>query len=377
MTEGFLKLLNRSLCAGWLVLAVLVLRLVLKKAPKWIRCLLWAMVAVRLICPFSFESVLSLIPSAETVPREIIYAAVPAIDSGVKSIDHVVNATVMNILIPEPAASVNPIQIWLAVGAWVWLAGIAAMVIYALVSYVRVCRKSAPSVNLGNGVYLCDYISSPFILGIMRPKIYLPSTLTSGEADHVLAHERAHLKRRDHWWKPLGYLLLTVYWFHPLMWVAYWLLCRDIELACDERVIRDMDVSGKKAYSETLLNCSLQKHTIAACPLAFGEAGVKERVKTVLNYKKPAFWVLVVAIAVCAVTAVCFLTDPIQEESGQSSNVLATVPVDTQWEEDALQAAVEESLNELRNMGEDTTASIVVLDPSGNILAMASTGETN
>ena len=314
MDMTFLKMLNMSISASWLVLAVLALRILLKKSPKWIHVALWALVAVRLICPFSIESVLSLIPSSQTVPQEILYAQEPAIDSGVEILDNAVNSSVMAGMTPEPGASVNPIQIHLFLAEIVWYLGMAVMLAWSAISYFRLKRKVAPSIDLGDGVFICDYIDTPFILGIVKPKIYLPSAMEPDSASHVLAHERAHIARKDHWWKPFGYLLLTVYWFNPLLWLAYILLCRDIELACDEKVIRDMEIPQKKAYSEALLRCSVSRRHVAACPLAFGEVGVKERVKTVLNYKKPAFWIVLVALLALVVTAVCFLTDPVKKE---------------------------------------------------------------
>ena len=315
MDTAFIKVLNMSISASWLVLAVLALRFALKKSPKWISVALWALVAVRLICPVSIESALSLIPSRETIPETIIYAQSPAIDSGVDVIDRVVNDSVMESLMPMPGASVNPIQIHLFLQEIVWCLGMGVMLLWALISYLRLKKKVAASIDVGNRVYICDYIHTPFILGMINPRIYLPSDLEADSASYVLAHERSHIARKDHWWKPFGYLLLAVHWFNPVLWLAYILLCRDIELACDEKVIRDMDAPRKKAYSEALLNCSVNRRMIAACPLAFGEVGVKERVKTVLNYKKPAFWIIVFAVAVLIFTAVCFLTDPVKEET--------------------------------------------------------------
>ena len=321
MDKIFLKVLNMSISASWLVLVVLALRLLLKKAPRWIHVALWALVAVRLICPVSIESAFSLIPSTQTVPEEIIYT---------EPVQQSQNATLK---IVEPRTNVDSVDVELdtTVGVaqtrhfqWtlLWPAGMAAMVLYAAASYLRVKKKVSACVYLDNGVCICDYIDTPFILGIVRPRIYLPSSMEPGSAAHVLAHERAHIARKDHWWKPLGYGLLTVYWFNPVLWLAYVVLCRDIELACDERVIRDMQMPEKKAYSEALLNCSVNRRTIAACPLAFGEVGVKERVKTVLNYKKPAFWIVLTAVTALIVTAVCFLTDPVERFDQKAADCL-------------------------------------------------------
>ena len=311
MSGIFLKLLNLSISASWLVLVVLALRLVLKRAPKWVNVLLWGMVALRLMLPFSIESALSLIPSAETVSPEVVrFDPAPTITSGVKFIDNAVNPSLSESFAAAPLASVNPLYVWTYLAGWVWLIGLAAMLAYALVSYLRLRRRVSASIPLRENIYVCDEVPSPFILGIVHPRIYLPSALDEAQRGSVLSHERAHLARRDHWWKPLGFALLAVYWFNPLLWLAYTLLCRDIELACDERVLRGMDAGQIKDYSSALLACSVPRRMIAACPLAFGEVGVGARVKNALRYKKPAFWVVAASVAVCVVVAVCFLTNP-------------------------------------------------------------------
>ena len=311
MSVIFLKLLNLSISASWLVLVVLVLRLVLKRAPKWVDVLLWGMVALRLMLPFSIESALSLIPSAETLSPEVVqFDPAPTITSGVELIDNAVNPSLSESFAAAPLASVNPLYVWTYLAGWVWLIGLAAMLLYALVSYLRLRRRVSASIPLRENIYVCDEVPSPFILGILRPRIYLPSALDEAQRGSVLSHERAHLARRDHWWKPLGFALLAVYWFNPLLWLAYTLLCRDIELACDERVLRGMDAGQVKDYSSALLACSVPRRMLAACPLAFGEVGVGARVKNALRYKKPAFWVVAASVAVCVVVAVCFLTNP-------------------------------------------------------------------
>ena len=311
MAAVFLKLLNLSISASWLVLAVLVLRLVSKRSPKWVNVLLWGIVALRLVLPFSIESALSLIPSAETVsPAAVQFDPAPTITSGVSIIDNAVNPSLSEHFAAVPTASVNPLYVWTEIAGWVWLIGLGAMLLYALVSYLRLRRRVSVSLPVQDHIYLCDAISSPFILGVVKPHIYLPSDLDEVQRQNVLAHEQAHLARRDHWWKPLGFALLAVYWFNPVLWLAYTLLCRDIELACDERVIRTMDESAVKTYSTVLLACSMPRKAVITCPLAFGEVGVKERVRNALHYKKPAFWVVAASVAVCVVVAVCFLTDP-------------------------------------------------------------------
>lgn len=311
MAAVFLKLLNLSISASWLVLAVLVLRLISKRSPKWVNVLLWGIVALRLVLPFSIESALSLIPSAETVsPAAVQFDPAPTITSGVSVIDNAVNPSLSEHFAAVPTASVNPLYVWTEIAGWVWLIGLGAMLLYALVSYLRLRRRVSVSLPIQDHIYLCDAISSPFILGVVKPHIYLPSGLDEVQRQNVLAHEQAHLARRDHWWKPLGFALLAVYWFNPVLWLAYTLLCRDIELACDERVIRTMDESAVKTYSTVLLACSMPRKAVITCPLAFGEVGVKERVRNALHYKKPAFWVVAASVAVCVVVAVCFLTDP-------------------------------------------------------------------
>ena len=311
MAAVFLKLLNLSISASWLVLAVLVLRLVSKRSPKWMNVLLWGMVALRLMLPFSIESALSLIPSAETLSPEVVrFDPAPTITSGVEFIDNAVNPSLSESFAAAPLASVNPLYVWTYLAGWVWLIGLGAMLLYALVSYLRLRRRVSVSLCVRENIYLCDAISSPFILGVVKPRIYLPSGLDEVQRQNVLSHERAHLARRDHWWKPLGFALLAVYWFNPVLWLAYTLLCRDIELACDERVIRTMDESAVKTYSTVLLACSIPRKAVITCPLAFGEVGVKERVRNALHYKKPAFWIVVASAVVCIVVAVCFLTNP-------------------------------------------------------------------
>ena len=318
MTDIFLGFLNRSLAAGILILAVVLVRLVFKKAPRWLLCALWALAAVRLVCPVSIESVLSLIPSAEPVQPEIIVSAQPAITSGIPAVDAIVNPPLAATFTPSPAQSANPLQIWTFLAACVWLAGIAALLLYAAVSALRLRLRVRTAVRLEGKVYQSEFVSSPFILGVIRPRIYLPFGLEAGAQAMVLAHERAHLRRGDQLWKPLGYLILAAYWFNPLCWLAYILFCRDIEAACDEKVVRELGEGCKAAYSRALLACSAPKKLITACPLAFGETGVKSRIKSVLNYKTPAFWLVLAAVLASVAVAVCFLTDPKREDPAQN-----------------------------------------------------------
>ena len=324
MSELFLKIVNMSISASWVVVAVLALRFCLKKAPKWVNVLLWGIVAARMVFPFSIESVLSLIPSAETISPTIMMEQSPSVQTGVPALNHVINPVISGSFTPAPGASANPLQIWIPVLAGIWLFGIAALFLYSAVSYWRLCRKVCEAVILRGNIYQSEKVGSPFVLGIIRPKIYLPYHMDSREMDHVVAHEQTHIRRRDHWWKPLGFLLLTIHWFNPLMWLSYVLLCRDIELACDEKVIREMGNEQRADYTQALVACSVGRRVIAACPLAFGEVGVKERVKSVMNYKKPAFWIVLASVIVCAVIAVCFLTNPIGFQFDVSANTIVS-----------------------------------------------------
>ncbi|MBD5549848.1 MAG: hypothetical protein HDQ96_01535 [Lachnospiraceae bacterium] len=316
MEAVFLKILNMGITASWVIFAVVILRLVLKKAPKWIVCLLWALVALRLVCPFSIESALSLIPSSEPLPREIITENTFQINTGIGAMDEPVNDYLGDHYYEGVSVSADNGNHIMFLSGIIWTAGIVLLMLYGFVSYYRLHRLTRASLKLEKNIFLCDAIDTPFILGIIRPRIYLPSGMEKEQAEYVIAHERAHLKRKDHIWKPAGFVLLSVYWFQPLCWLSYILLCRDIELACDEHVIRELGQESKKPYAEVLLSCSIKRNMVSACPLAFGEVGVRERVKNVLHYKKPAFWIILAAVICCIVAAVCFLTSP--KEEGES-----------------------------------------------------------
>ena len=319
----FLKLANLSITAGWMVLAVLLIRLVFRKAPKWVCCLLWGLVALRLICPISIESAFSLIPSAEPLPQDILSTAAPEIHSGIEVIDNFVNPVLSSSMSPAPGASANPTQIWSFILAWLWAAGLAAMLSYELISYLLLRRRVATATLLRENIKQSERIDSPFVLGIFRPAIYLPYSVADEDLSYVIAHEKAHIRWKDHWWKPIGFILLAIYWFNPLLWVAYVLLCRDIEAACDERVICEMEKEDSRAYSAALLHCSVRQRTIVACPLAFGETNVKGRIKGVMNYKRPAFGLVLLSVAAVIVTAICLLTVPKRDIHEQQEIVLS------------------------------------------------------
>ena len=313
MSDLFLKIVNMSISASWLVVAVLILRLVLKKAPKWVNVLLWGIVAVRLICPFSFESALSLIPSADTFPEKIISGPSFDVQTGITPIDNRINDYLGDRYFEGVTVPTNNGNNVMTILTIVWIIGILLLATYTIISYQRLNRKVDTAVHYKDNIFQSENVSSPFVLGIINPRIYLPFSMNEQNLEHVVAHEQAHICRKDHWWKPLGFLLLTIYWFNPLMWLAYVLLCRDIELACDEKVIKKLGNEQRADYTQALVACSVNRRMIAACPLAFGEVGVKERVKSVMNYKKPAFWVIIIAVIVCVGVAVCFLTNPKQD----------------------------------------------------------------
>lgn len=313
MDDVFLKLVNLSISASWLILAVLVLRVVLKKAPKWVMPLLWGVVALRLVCLFSIESALSLIPSAETIPSEIVTETREPVLYEQATLDIVTNPTLPSAAEVPVGVSRQQAQVDFNIYSVLWLAGMAALLVHALVSAGKLKRKLATAILLRDNIYESEFVDSPFVFGVVKPNIYLPMHMDEGTAAYVIAHEHAHLARRDHWWKVLSYLVLALHWFNPLVWVAYILFCRDIELACDEKVVKGLDGAARADYSQALLSCAAPKRAVAACPLAFGEGNIKTRVKSALHYKKPAFWVAAAAVLAVVIVAVCFLTNPRSE----------------------------------------------------------------
>ena len=313
----FSEVLNTSITAGWMTLVVIVLRLLLKKAPKWTHAALWGLVALRLLLPFSIESEFSLIPSAQTVPEEILEYQGTQLLEPVR-LDVISNPVITGNFSVELEQTADRMQIRMMFLTYPWLVGIAVLVLYAVISCLRLKRKLETAVRYRDNIFRSENVGSPFVFGVIKPRIYLPYKLDARNLEYVIAHEQAHIRRLDHLWKPLGFLLLTVHWFNPLLWAAYILLCRDIELACDERVVKEYDEIQRADYSEALLGCSVKQKAISACPLSFGEVGVKTRIRSVLNYRKPTFCSTGLAMFACIMTAACFLTNPITDEEERS-----------------------------------------------------------
>lgn len=315
MLDLFFNILNMSITASWLILVVIVLRLLLKKAPKFITWILWGMIAFRLIVPFSIESMYSLIPSVKTIPDNIMSTSEPVIYSGIEFVDNAINPILSNESIIVANTHVDIMEVVVNMACVVWMIGVISMFIYSFVSYIKLKRQVSASLNLKDNIYFCDDISIPFILGVMKPKIYVPSFIEKEYLASVLAHENAHLKRKDHIWKALGFLLLSLHWFNPFAWIAYILFGRDIEVACDELVIMEMQDETKKEYCEAIVSLSEQNRLLLVCPLAFGEINVKERINMIANYKKPAFWLVLISCALCLCACVGFGSNPVAKNT--------------------------------------------------------------
>lgn len=297
----FTKVFNMSVAASMLILAVILLRLILKSSPKWIRCVLWLLVALRLVIPLSFESPLSLIPNAQAMNSTT--------QSSTSYVSSLVNSYSFQTM-QNAVSSNNEIKI-ITILSYIWIVGVGAMLIYMLFSYLHLHLKVRESIVIKGNILICDRISSPFVFRIIRPRIYLPSKLSETEKSYVIAHEQAHIKHHDYLWKPYGYLILSVHFFNPLCWIAFKLFTNDIELACDERVIKNYNIQDKKGYSTALLSCSIERNILSACPFSFGESGLKQRIKSVLSYKKPTVRIVILSFAVCLLTAMSFMTNPI------------------------------------------------------------------
>ena len=337
MTELFLRVVNLSIAASWLVLAVLLLRLILRRSPKWISMLLWGLVGIRLICPLSLESVWSLIPSAQTISPTILTDSTPTVHTGFPTLNQSINPVLSQAVSSAPDAAPNLLEIWLPVLAVLWFLGMAALLAWSVLRYLRLRRDLETAVWLEDNLYQSGAVRSPFVLGLRHPRIYLPFSLDGDTLAHVVAHERTHLARRDHWWKALGFVLLCVHWFNPLMWVAYGMFCRDVELACDEAVVKNLEPKQRADYSQALLLCSVGHTAWTASPLCFGEVSVKQRVKAVLRYRRPTLVAVSASVLVCVLVGVAFLTNPLASRSlPMSGDRIADL--DPQWMVDEIAA---------------------------------------
>lgn len=328
MAELFLEILNMSIRASWVLLAVLALRLLLRRGPTWFPMALWVVVAVRLVCPLSITSPVSLIPSVQTVNPGIITTPQPTIDSGIPIIDQMINPVILDAFSPAVGASMNPLQFWVPFFALVWLLGVVVLLGYMIFSCCRLRRRVRDAVYSGGRVYFSEKIRTPFVLGILNPNIYLPYKMAEADREYVLSHELAHIRRLDHWWKPIGFLILTLHWFNPLVWLAYILFCKDIEVGCDKTVVKQLSPAQRADYAQALLNCCAEHNCISACPIAFGEISIKERVKNVLGYKNPTFWLILIAAIVCVASAFCLLTDPNKTAAPADPSVTESTPTE-------------------------------------------------
>lgn len=366
MSKLFLDIFNLSITASWLIVAVIAVRFIFRKrAPRWVNCLLWALVGLRLVLPFTIESPISFSVNREVINTDAIYGEAPAdtvppedtappadtvpptddeivtppvidtvpddnyIQSGIGALDDRLNPVIKDTVSSAQPSEENVLQKAIDIASYIWLSGTLLLLAYAVINYLLLKYRVSSAIPCGNSVRKSERVDTPFILGFFRPRIYLPFGLSAETEECVVSHENAHIKRKDHLIKPFGYAILSVYWFNPLVWVAYILLCRDIESACDEKVIKDLSAEARKAYATALLECSVRKNYIAACPLAFGEIGVKNRVKNAISYKRPAFWVIISALLVCVTVSVLFLTSP----AGAENDISETVSEDSRQTE--------------------------------------------
>ncbi len=305
MDKLFLSILNMSLTGAFIIAAICLARLPLKKAPKILSYGLWAVAGFRLVFPVSLESVWSFVPlQAQAIPLNIANQAAPGVQSGITAMDAAINSALPA---AAPYASANPMQVLISIGAFIWLAGFVGLLLYAGVSYLILKHKMKGAALIEGNIFEADNIQSPFVLGILQPRIYLPAALPAGERGHILLHEQVHIKRRDHIVKCAAYLVLCLHWFNPLAWAAFLLMGVDMEMSCDERVLREMGGETKKAYSLSLLSLAEKRPLVRVSPLAFGEGGVKSRIKNVLRFQKSSKAVLIAAVLLIAALSVgCF-----------------------------------------------------------------------
>ncbi len=310
MSDFLLQLINCSIAAGWIVPIVLLLRFLLKGSPKQVSCLLWGIVGLRLLLPFSIESRFSLIPSAKTVDPGMFFGRI-VVQSGIPALDLSANTYLATHYYESITVPVGFFDALLNRFFYIWLFGVLCFALYSLGSTLYLYWRTSVSLCLKENIYICDRIDTPFVLGMFRPKICLPSDLEGEQLEAVLRHEKAHLRRRDHIIKPLAYMLVIVHWFNPLLWLAFWFFSRDTELACDECAVQKMDVTARKSYSHVLLDFTVRRRKMLVSPLAFGEVGIKQRVRSVLLYRKPTVLMKIIALVLCILMSVCFLTSPL------------------------------------------------------------------
>lgn len=383
MTVFFAGLVKTAIGANWLILAAIFLRFLLKKAPRRVTCLLWAIVALRLVLPVSIESPVSLIPQTTVALQE-------AVDTSLIHVEAVPSGNGAAAHLPTAIGTAQVPEMHTLPLSTIWACGMAVMLGYLLISYFRMRYLVREAVQEEENIWVCDGVTSPFILGVFCPRIYLPSGLSGSSRAYVIAHEKSHLCCKDHLWKPFAFCLLAMYWFDPLVWAAYWLACRDIEFACDERVIRALKLPERKAYASALLACSDGRKRVLVCPVAFGETAVVQRIRSVLNYKRPSFWAILVAVILIFALAIGFLTVPKSEpkEAPSNSSLKESVPPETILETQAPTAPAEESSTEVDDPewmpypdgiridtyeGENFTAQIMLVrDPSRLYLATSS-----
>ena len=322
LENAFLEILNMSFTGSIVILFVLLARLLLKKAPKIFSYVLWSVVLFRLICPFSFESVFSLLPTkASSFAQNMVYSQTPKADTGVVIINNAVNEILPAAI---PAANINPLQIWVLIGSLIWMVGVIFLLIYALVTLLQLKKRLKTATSYLDNIFLSDKIDTAFVFGALRPRIYLPDSLTAGQREHILLHEQIHIKRFDHLIKLLSFFVLCLHWFNPLAWIAFFASGKDMEMSCDEAVVKKLGSDIKKDYSTSLLILTTDRRVIGSPPLAFGEGDTKERIKNVLRYKKPAFWVMVVAVIAVLCVIVGLMSNPKDTPTG-FSGVNATI----------------------------------------------------
>ena len=311
MDKLFLEILNMSITSSYVILFIIGIRFLLRKVPKIYSYLLWSVVLLRLTIPFSFQSIFSLVRiNTKVIPEDIMYTQVPQINSGITVIDRVVNNS-----LPAPAiiASVNPMQIWIGLGQTIWILGLIGLAMYSIVTTIKLSKKLKSAVRISDNIYENSIIRTPFVFGLVNPKIYLPRDLSEIEREYIIKHEQTHIERYDHITKFIAFIVLSIHWFNPLVWLSFFLMTEDMELSCDEKVIKELGNGIKKDYSNSLLSLSTGRRIIGGSPIAFSENSTKGRIKNVLNYKKPEFWVTIVAIIVIVAVSIGLLSNPKQE----------------------------------------------------------------